>query len=90
MGRTAIARLNKRGMLTLPEEVRYDLPAGTQFSVRREGPRILLFPLAPRAEVSYDLSAEASSFANELIAESYGDYIVQVALTDTDGILSAT
>ena len=84
MGRTVIARLNKRGMLTLPEEVRYNLPVGTQFSVRQEGPNILLFPLVARAEASYDLSAEASSFANELIAESYGDYVVQAALTDTE------
>lgn len=88
MGRTAIARLNKGGMLTLPEEVRYDLPIGTRFSVRREGASILLFPLVARAEASYDLSAEASSFANELIAESYGDYVIQAALTDTDGMLS--
>jgi bifunctional DNA-binding transcriptional regulator/antitoxin component of YhaV-PrlF toxin-antitoxin module len=90
MGRAAITKLNKRGALTLPEEIRRDLSAGTQFVVQREGRNILLFPLLIEPVVPYDLTARASSFANELIAESYGDYVVQVALTDADKVLPAT
>jgi bifunctional DNA-binding transcriptional regulator/antitoxin component of YhaV-PrlF toxin-antitoxin module len=90
MGRAAITKLNKRGTLTLPEEIRRDLSAGTQFVVQREGRNILLFPLLTAPVVPYDLTVQASSFANELIAESYGDYVVQVALTDADKVLPAT
>jgi len=76
--------LNKRGGLTLPPEVRRDLPPGTEFVVRRQERNILLLPVPERTAGSYDLSAEAGSFANALISEGYTDYTVQVAFQNAN------
>jgi hypothetical protein len=84
MGRTATVKLGKRGGLTLPQELRRDLPPGTEFVVQRQDRNILLLPVPERTVATYDLSAEAGSFANALISEGYADYIVQIALQNAD------
>jgi len=84
MRETAIVELDKKGSVMLPEEIRRDLPAGTHFLVRRQDHNIILVVLPSRASASFDLSAEAFDFANELTAEGYDDYLTQVALTDPD------
>jgi bifunctional DNA-binding transcriptional regulator/antitoxin component of YhaV-PrlF toxin-antitoxin module len=84
MRETAIVELDKKGSVMLPEEIRRDLPAGTHFLVRRQDHNIILVALPSRASASFDLSAEAFGFANELTAEGYDDYLAQVALTDPD------
>jgi hypothetical protein len=84
MRETAIVELDKSGSVVLPEEIRHDLPAGTHFLVRRQDHNIILVALLPQPFTSFDLSAEAFDFANELTAEGYDDYLVQVALTNPD------
>ena len=79
MGNTAVMRLNKRGGLTLPPDLRRELLPGTEFVVRRQDRNILLLP---KQTTAYDLSAEAGSFANALVSEGYADYTVQMALTE--------
>ena len=81
MRETAIVELDERGIVTLPEEIRRDLPAGTHFLVRRYEHNIVLLPLPPQPSLPFDLSAEAFGFANELTAEGYDDYLAQVGLT---------
>ena len=83
MTKAAIVELDEKGIVTLPEEIRRDLPAGTHFLVRRQEHYIILLALPPQPSPSFDLSAEAFDFANELTAEGYDDYLVQVALNDT-------
>jgi hypothetical protein len=83
MGRTSVIRLNKRGGLTLPPELRRDLLPGTEFVVRRQDRNILLLP--KQTTGPYDLSAAAGSFANALVSEGYADYTVQMALQNADG-----
>ena len=82
MGRTSVIRLNKRGGLTLPPELRRDLLPGTEFVVRRQDRNILLSP--KQTTGPYDLSAAAGSFANALVSEGYADYTVQMALQNAD------
>lgn len=84
MKETAIVELDNKGSVVLPEEIRRDLPAGTHFLVRRQDHNIILVALPSRASASFDLSAEAFDFANELTAEGYDDYLAQVALTNPD------
>jgi bifunctional DNA-binding transcriptional regulator/antitoxin component of YhaV-PrlF toxin-antitoxin module len=84
MKETAIVELDNKGSVVLPEEIRRDLPAGTHFLVRRQEHNIILVALPSRASASFDLSAEAFDFANELTAEGYDDYLAQVALTNPD------
>ena len=82
MGNTIVIRLNKRGGLTLPPELRRELLPGTEFVVRRQDRNILLLP--KQTTVSYDLSAEAGTFANALVSEGYADYTIQMALQNAD------
>lgn len=81
MRETMIVELDERGIVALPEEIRRDLPAGTHFLVRRHEHNIVLLPLPPQSSLPFNLSAEAFGFANELTAEGYDDYLVQVGLT---------
>jgi hypothetical protein len=82
MTETAIVELREEGTLTLPESVRQDLPAGTRFLVHRQESDIILSALQPESPGPYDLSSQASCFANELIAEEYEEYLLGIALTD--------
>jgi len=84
MGKAAIVRLSKRGALTLPLDMRRDLPAGAEFIIRRQDRNIVLLQLEERAPMAYDLSPEAGSFVNELVSEGYSDYVVQSALTNAE------
>ena len=68
MGNTAVIRLNKRGGLTLPSELRRELLPGTEFIVRRQDRNIRLLPKP--TTVFYDLSEEAGSFANALVSRA--------------------
>lgn len=83
MRETAIVKLDARGVVTLPEEIRYDLPSGTHFLVRRHKQNIILLPVPPQSSSPFDLSAEAFGFVNELTDEGYEDYLSQVGLTST-------
>ena len=78
MGNTIVIRLNKRGGLTLPPELRRELLPGTEFVVRRQDRNILLLP--KQTPGPHDLSAAAGSFANALVSQGYADYTVQMAL----------
>jgi hypothetical protein len=82
MTEAMIVELDEEGALTLPESIWHDLPSGTHFLIQRQDQNIILLPLPPEPAVTFDLSAQAFDFANELTAEEYDDYLVQTALTN--------
>jgi virulence-associated protein VagC len=82
MTEATIVELDEKGAVRLPESIRHDLPSGTHFLIRRQDQDIILHALPPRPAVSFDLSSQAFSFANELTADEYDDHLVQAALTN--------
>jgi hypothetical protein len=80
-----VVELNSEGTVKLPESIRRDLPPGTCFLVRRKDDNtIVLEALHGEPSVPYDLTDKAVKFVNELVAEQHQDYLVQVALTNTE------
>jgi hypothetical protein len=77
-----VVELGKEGTITLPESIRYDLPPGTTFRVRREKDRIVLQALRDALSTQFDLSQDAIEFTNDLVAEQRQEYLLQVALTN--------
>lgn len=82
MTKKAVVELDQQGMIALPESIRRGLPAGTHFLVRRQERAVILLALPQDPAGSFDLSAQAFDFANDLIAEAHEDYVLQAAITN--------
>ena len=77
-----VIELSLEGTIQLPESIRSDLPPGTSLLVQRDRDRIVLQVLRDKPSIQFDLTDRAFEFANELIAEGYHGYLVQIALSN--------